>query len=472
MDFNQLVLTVNGFLADKLLVVALVGTGLWFSINLGFIQVRGFGEAFRRTFGGMFSKSGKAGADGMSSFQALATAIAAQVGTGNLAGAATAIAVGGPGAIFWMWLSAFFGMATIYAEALMAQKFKEIGDDGTVTGGPAYYIRAAFPNGFGKVLAVVFSILITLALGFMGNAVQANSIGDAFKTAFGINPMIVGVIVAIIALFVFMGGIGRIASLTEKIVPIMAAFYIVGSLVVIIANIKFLPAAFASIFVGAFTPQAALGGGFGYIVSRALSKGVARGLFSNEAGMGSTPHAHAVAKVDHPAEQGYVAMMGVFIDTFIILTLTALVILTSHCAAAANGTGLLPQVLANGTIAEGGLTGTALTQAGFSLVFGKFGEIFIAICMFFFAFSTIIGWYFFGEANIKYLFGAKAVKVYAVIVALCIIGGSAQKVELIWNMSDCFNSAMVIPNVIALWALTGVVKKVHKDYSEFKKNNK
>lgn len=470
MDFNQLVLTVNGFLADKLLVFALVGVGLWFSLNLGFIQVRGFGEAWKRTFGGMFKKSGKAGADGMSSFQALATAIAAQVGTGNLAGAATAIAVGGPGAIFWMWVSAFLGMATIYAEALMAQKYKQVGDDGTVTGGPAYYIRAAFPNGFGKVLAVVFSVLITLALGFMGNAVQSNSIGDAFKTAFGINPIIIGIIVAVIALFVFMGGIGRIASLTEKIVPIMAAFYIVGSLVVIIVNGKFLLPAIQSIFVGAFNPSAVFGGAFGYVVSKALSKGVARGLFSNEAGMGSTPHAHAVAKVDHPAEQGFVAMMGVFIDTFVILSLTALVILTSHLAAGgATGGGLLAVYDKAGNIVSG-FTGTALTQAGFSQVFGKFGEIFIAICMFFFAFSTIIGWYFFGEANIKYMFGSKAVKVYAVLVALCIVGGSAQKVDLIWNMSDCFNSAMVIPNVIALVALTSMVKKVHKEYEQKRKN--
>ena len=469
MDINELVLKVNSLLADKILVFALVGIGIWFTLNLGFIQIRGFGEGWKRTFGGLFKKDGKAGADGMSSFQALATAIAAQVGTGNLAGAATAIAVGGPGAIFWMWLSAFFGMATIYAEALMAQKFKQVGADGTVTGGPAYYIRAAFKGTFGKVLAVIFSVLITLALGFMGNAVQANSIADAFKTAFGFNPFIMGLIIAGISLFVFVGGISRIASLTEKIVPVMATFYIIGSLVVIIANGKYIPAAVSSIFVGAFKPQAVFGGTFGYVISRAISKGVARGLFSNEAGMGSTPHAHAIAKVDHPAEQGFVAMMGVFIDTFVILTLTALVILTSHLAAGGNG------ILAvyEGNEIVSGFTGTALTQAGFSQVFGKFGEIFIAICMFFFAFSTIIGWYFFGEANIKYLFGPKAVKIYAVIVALCIVGGSAQKVDLIWNMSDCFNSAMVIPNVIALFALTKVVKSVHNDYyKNFKKNKK
>lgn len=459
MNLNDIVLTVQSVLADKILIVALVGTGLWFSFNLGFIQVRGFGEGFRRTFGGLFSKSGKAGKEGMSSFQALATAIAAQVGTGNLAGAATAIAMGGPGAIFWMWVSAFLGMATIYAEALMAQKYKQVGDDGVVTGGPVYYIRAAFTGTFGKVLAGIFAVLIVFALGFMGNAVQSNSISDAFGTAFGVNPWIVGGIIAAISLFVFVGGISRIASLTEKIVPVMAGFYIVGALVVIIANGEMIPKAFHDIFVGAFNPQAIGGGVLGWTVSRAMARGVGRGLFSNEAGMGSTPHAHAVAKVDHPCEQGFVAMMGVFIDTFIVLTLTALVILTS---------GMVGEI---DPLTNAAYTGTALTQVGFSSVFGKFGEIFIAICMFFFAFSTIIGWYFFGEANIKYLFGSKAVKVYAVLVAVCIVAGAGQKVDLIWNMADCFNSAMVIPNVIGLWALSGMVKKVHNDYfHNFKPN--
>lgn len=459
MNLNDIVLAVQSVLADKILIVALVGTGLWFSFNLGFIQVRGFGEGFRRTFGGLFSKSGKAGKEGMSSFQALATAIAAQVGTGNLAGAATAIAMGGPGAIFWMWVSAFLGMATIYAEALMAQKYKQVGDDGVVTGGPVYYIRAAFTGTFGKVLAGIFAVLIVFALGFMGNAVQSNSISDAFGTAFGVNPWIVGGIIAAISLFVFVGGISRIASLTEKIVPVMAGFYIVGALVVIIANGEMIPKAFHDIFVGAFNPQAIGGGVLGWTVSRAMARGVGRGLFSNEAGMGSTPHAHAVAKVDHPCEQGFVAMMGVFIDTFIVLTLTALVILTS---------GMVGEI---DPLTNAAYTGTALTQVGFSSVFGKFGEIFIAICMFFFAFSTIIGWYFFGEANIKYLFGSKAVKVYAVLVAVCIIAGAGQKVDLIWNMADCFNSAMVIPNVIGLWALSSMVKKVHNDYfHNFKPN--
>ena len=394
----------------------------------------------------MFKRQGDAGKDGMSSFQALATAIAAQVGTGNIAGAATAIAVGGPGAIFWMWVSAFFGMATIYAEATMAQKYKTVDDQGNVTGGPVFYIKAVFKGGFGKVLASAFAVLIVFALGFMGNAVQSNSIGAAFETAFGINPVIIGVMVAVLAFIVFAGGIKRIAKVTETLVPIMALFYIIGSLIVIFANITNLPHVLYSIVVGAFKPASIAGGVAGATIKMAVQKGVARGLFSNEAGMGSTPHAHAVAKVKHPSEQGYVAMMGVFIDTFIILNLTAFVILI---------TGVLTP--------DGSLTGTALSQAAFSSVFGKMGEVFLAVCLFFFAFSTIIGWYFFGEANVKYLFGVKAVKVYAFLVCVCIVVGSTLRVDLVWDMADCFNGLMVIPNLLGLLALTGVVRQVDRE---------
>ena len=435
---NNIVLTIQNYMSNYILVIALLGAGLWFSIRLGFIQVRGFGESMRRTFGGLFSKKGKAGKDGMSSFQALATAIAAQVGTGNIAGAATAIAVGGPGAIFWMWISAFLGMSTIFAEAVMAQKFKQVSDDGTVTGGPVYYIRGAFKGTFGKVLAAIFAVLIIFALGFMGNAVQSNSIAASWNTAFGIPKIAMGIFVAVVSLFVFTGGMKRIAKVTELIVPIMAAFYIVGSLIVIFANVTAIPAAFHDIIVGAFKPAAVAGGAMGATLKLAVQKGVARGLFSNEAGMGSTPHAHAVAKVKHPVEQGFVAMIGVFIDTFVILNLTALVIITTGSRTT-------------------GLTGAQLSQYAFSTLYGKFGEIFIAI-------STIIGWYFFGEANIRYLFGAKAVKIYSIIVCICVALGSLQEVELVWNMADCFNSMMVIPNAIALVALSGLVKKTHDDY--------
>lgn len=445
MSMNDLVLKVNDVLTGSVLIIALVGIGLLFTFKLGFIQIRGFKDGWNRTFGGLFSKKGDAGKDGMSSFQALATAIAAQVGTGNIAGAATAIAVGGPGAIFWMWISAFLGMSTIFAEAVMAQKFKQVSDDGTVTGGPVYYIRGAFKGTFGKVLAAIFAVLIIFALGFMGNAVQSNSIAASWNTAFGIPKIAMGIFVAVVSLFVFTGGIKRIAKVTELIVPIMAAFYIVGSLIVIFANVTAIPAAFHDIIVGAFKPAAVAGGAMGATLKLAVQKGVARGLFSNEAGMGSTPHAHAVAKVKHPVEQGFVAMIGVFIDTFVILNLTALVIITTGSRTT-------------------GLTGAQLSQYAFSTLYGKFGEIFIAICMLFFAFSTIIGWYFFGEANIRYLFGAKAVKIYSIIVCICVALGSLQEVELVWNMADCFNSMMVIPNAIALVALSGLVKKTHDDY--------
>ena len=442
---NNIVLTIQHYLADYILIILLLAGGAWFTIRLNFIQVRGFKEGMKRAFGGLFSKKGEAGKDGMSSFQALATAIAAQVGTGNIAGAATALAIGGPGAIFWMWIAAFLGMATIFAEAIMAQKYKQVGKDGQVTGGPVYYIRAAFQGTFGKVLAGIFAVLITLALGFMGNAVQSNSIASAFNTAFGIPQPVMGVIVAIIALFVFVGGMKRIAKVTEIIVPFMAVLYIIGSLIVIFYNYKNIPYAFTSIFVGAFKPSAVTGGAVGATIKLALTKGVARGLFSNEAGMGSTPHAHAVAKVDHPVEQGFLAMIGVFIDTFIVLNMTAFVIITTKS---------IPS----------GKTGAELSQFAFSTLYGKGGDIFIAVCLFFFAFSTIIGWYFFGEANVKYLFGTKAVRIYAVLVAVCVVLGSLAQVDLVWNMADCFNSMMVIPNILALFMLSKVIKSVHDDY--------
>ncbi len=447
---NEKVLVLQDFMSGKLLVVLLVGTGIWFTFKLRGVQFRQLGASFKAVFGNIKLNGEKAGKDGMSSFQSLATAIAAQVGTGNLAGAATALVMGGPGAIFWMWISAILGMSTIFVEASLAQKYKTVDDSGEVTGGPVYYIRAAYKGTLGKVLAAIFAVLIIFALGFFGNMVQSNSIGDAFKGAFGINPVIVGVIVALLAAFIFLGGVGRIASITEKVVPIMAAFYIVGALVVIIMNIKNLPEAIRQIFVGAFNPEAAIGGFAGVAVSQAIKYGVARGLFSNEAGMGSTPHAHAVAKVNHPCEQGLVAMMGVFIDTLIILNLTAF------------------SVLCTGQLTDHAqsLSGAALTQAAFTSAFGQFGAIFIAICMFFFAFSTIIGWYFFGEKNVRYLFGSKAVKVYAALVVVCIVIGSALKVDLVWNLSDLFNSLMVIPNVLGLWALSNVAGELYEDYKK------
>lgn len=452
-QLNQVVVSLQSVMSGKVLVVLLVGTGIWFTIRLRGVQFREFGKSLKAVFGSINLNGVKAGKDGMSSFQALTTAIAAQVGTGNLAGAATAMVMGGPGAIFWMWVSAIFGMATTFVEASLAQKYKTVDENGEVTGGPAYYIRAAYKGPFGKVLAVIFAILISLALGLFGNMVQSNSISAAFNSAFGIDPMIVGVIVAVLAGFIFLGGIGRIASVTEKLVPIMAVFYILGALILIIMNIGNFPEALRQIFVGAFNPGAALGGFTGVAVSSAIQFGVARGLFSNEAGMGSTPHAHAVAKVNHPCDQGLVAICSVFIDTLIVLNLTAFSVLC---------TGQLQEYNQSLTAAE-------LTQAAFESAYGHFGAIFIAICMFFFAFSTIIGWYFFGEKNVRYLFKhhpAVAAKVYAAIVVVFIVVGSMLKVDLVWNLSDLFNSLMVIPNVLGLWALSNVAKDLYDDWKK------
>ena len=469
--FNNLLLKTNDFLTGYVLLIALVGGGIWFTIQTGFVQFREFGNGWKRVFGGLFKKDkGSHGASGISSFQALTTAIAAQVGTGNLAGAATAIAAGGPGAIFWMWVSAFLGMATIFCEATLAQVTRTVHPDGTVAGGPVYYITKAFKGGFGKFLAGAFAILITLALGLFGNAVQANSITDAFHTAFfsdvgsfalfgqqvAMDKIIVGILLAIVAWCIFGGGIKRIGAITEKMVPIMACFYLLGGLIIVLMNIQNVPYMFVSIFKGAFTPQAVCGGAFGVAMKEAVKKGVARGLFSNEAGMGSTPNAHAQANVAHPCQQGQVAIVSVFIDTFCVLNMTAFVII---------GTKMLEPgspAHVDGTL----LTGIGLTQAAFNAAFGSFGAIFIAICMLFFAFSTILGWYFFGESNVRYLFGDKAVKPYIILVCIFIIIGSLLKVETVWNMSDCFNSLMVVPNVIGLFALTGLVKKTYKDYRE------
>ena len=442
-QFNQLISSISSFFWDNILLFLLCGTGIWFTFNLKFIQVRKFREGWHRLFGNFNLNGKKAGKDGMSSFQALTTAIAAQVGTGNITGCATALASGGPGAIFWMWCSAFFGMSTIYGEAVLAQTFRTRDEAGHITGGPIYYIRAVFKGKFGKFMAGFFSLAIILALGFMGNMVQSNSIGDAFHNAFGIPRIAVGVVVAIIAAFIFLGGVKRIASFTEKIVPIMACFYIVSCLIILVINYQAVPLAFKQIFVLAFNPQAMAGGVLGVTVREAMRFGVARGLFSNEAGMGSTPHAHALAQVEKPQDQGVVAMMGVFFDTFVILTLTALVIITS------------------GQLSTGA-SGTTLAQLAFNKTLGSFGDIFIAICMLFFAFSTIIGWYYFGEVNFKAMFGQKSTKIYCVIVLVFVLMGSFLKVDLVWNLSDLFNGLMVIPNLIAVLALSKLIKRLGK----------
>lgn len=444
----SIVQNINLYLSDYILIALLVGIGLYFSIRTKFVQVRCFGEGWRQVFGN-FSLKGEKKNGGMSSFQALATAIAAQVGTGNIVGACGAILIGGPGAIFWMWIIAFFGMATIYAEAILAQKTRVTDENGTIHGGPVYYITTAFRGKFGKILAGFFAIAATLALGFFGAMVQSNSIGETCNTAFGVPGWVMGVIVAAVAAFIFIGGISRIASVTEKLVPFMACLYLIGGFVIIFARIQYIPETFGLIFKYAFRPDAIIGGSIGMAIKTAISQGVKRGLFSNEAGMGSTPHAHALAQVETPHKQGVSAMIGVFIDTFVVLTMTALVVISTLYAN-------------NGPLSVGSAAGidkTNMAQLAFGSVLGEtFGNVFVAVCLLFFAFSTIIGWNLFGKLNVQYLFRNNkiATLVYSIISIGFIVLGSFLSNDLVWELTDMFNNLMVIPNVIALAALGGL----------------
>ncbi len=446
---------INEYLSNYILVFLLLGVGLWYTVRTRFVQIRCFGEGMKKTFGSLSLRGGRQ-EQGMSSFQALATAIAAQVGTGNIVGASGAILTGGPGAIFWMWLIAFFGMATIYAEATLAIETREADSDGSYRGGPVYYITKAFQGGFGKFLAGFFAVAIILALGFMGCMVQSNSIGSTFQTAFGVPSWIVGIVLVVICGVIFLGGVQRLAAVTEKVVPIMAAIFLLGGLVVLIARAKYIPATFGMIFQYAFQPQAIIGGGFGYAIKTAISQGAKRGLFSNEAGMGSTPHAHAQANVSTPHEQGVVAMIGVFMDTFVVLTLNALVVISTlyteggplaECGAAASTT----------------LSKANLAQTAFGVVFGESaGAMFVAVCLFFFAFSTILSWNLFGKINVVYLFGKKSAVVYSVLGLVFIFLGTLMSNDLVWELTDMFNNLMVIPNALALFALTHIVVRISR----------
>ena len=445
----KLVQTINAYLSDYILIILLVGTGLFFSVKTRFVQLRCFKEGWKAVFGNV-KLMGDKQHSGLSSFQALATAVAAQVGTGNIVGACGAILIGGPGAIFWMWIIAFFGMATIYAEAVLAQETRNVDADGAVHGGPVYYIKRAFPNAFGSFLAGFFAVAAFLALGFMGSMVQSNSIGATLSNAVNIPAWLVGVFVTAAAALIFLGGIQRIAAVTEKLVPVMAVLYLVGGLIVLICKAQQLPEAIGMIFKYAFVPNALIGGSLGYALKTAISQGVKRGLFSNEAGMGSTPHAHAMANVKKPHDQGVVAMVGLFIDTFVVLTMTALVVITSLYAG-------------NGVLAAGaaeGVNKANMAQLAFASVFGEgIGSLFVAVCLLFFAFSTILSWNFFGKVNVQYLFGKKAVPVYSVIALVFIFLGSLLSNDLVWELADMFNQLMVIPNVIALIALSALVAK-------------
>ena len=459
---------VNAYLSDYILIILLVGAGLLFTFATKFVQIRCFGEGMKKVFGNISLKGGK-NKSGLSSFQALATAVAAQVGTGNIVGASGAILVGGPGAIFWMWIIAFLGMSTIYAEAILAQETRYTDENGQVHGGPVYYIRKAYKGGFGKFLAGFFAVAITLALGFMGCMVQSNSIAESCSNAFGIKGWIVGIILAVLSAIIFLGGVNRLASVTEKLVPIMAVVFLIFGFIVLGIRVKYIPETFAMIFKYAFTPNALIGGGIGYAVKTAISQGAKRGLFSNEAGMGSTPHAHAQANVAKPPDKGVVAMIGVFIDTFVVLTMTALVVIS--CLFTGNG----PLASANGTnyaevLANSGITKTNAMQTAFGNAIGNstVGNIFVALCLLFFAFSTILSWNFFGKINVQYLFKNSKIAnaAYSVIGIGFIFLGTLLSNDLVWELTDFFNYLMVIPNVMALVPLCAIVVKASKSNKE------
>ena len=448
------VVWLNAVLSDYVLTVLLVGCGVFFSIRTRFVQFRCFGEGIRNALGKF---EGVRRQSGISPFQSLMAAVAAQVGTGNIVGASGAILIGGPGAIFWMWVIAAFAIATIYAEAVLAQQTKVTMPDGQVGGGPVYYIRKAFPGRLGVFLAGFFAAAITIALGCVGCMVQVNSISATCQTAFGIPHWATGAALAFFATLILLGGMTRLMHVTDKIAPFMAIFFLLGGMAVLVMRIQYLPATFGCIFKYAFAPEALLGGGIGYAFKTAVSQGIKRGLFSNEAGMGSTPHLHALADVPTPHIQGTVAMIGLFIDTFVILTMTALVVIS----VVFTGDGPLAHATGDSyraMLASSGLNSTNIMQYAISSVSSStVGNAFVAVCLFFFAFSSVIVWIMFGKINCTYLMGKRPAVIYSFVAVAFIFGGTLMKSDLVWELQDLLNQLMVLPNVAALIALSGAV---------------
>lgn len=451
---------INGFVWGPVMLVLLVGTGLYLSIATGFVQFRKFGYAMKNTIGKVFHKA-EAGHGEITPFQAVTTALAATVGTGNIAGVTGAIVLGGPGAVFWMWISALVGMCTKYAEVLLAVKYRERNENGEWVGGPMYYIK----NGLGKRfkwLGTIFAVLGAIAAFGIGNISQINSIADSVnQVAQAFNPasadakntiaLITGIVIALFVALVVIGGVKRIGQVTEKLVPFMAVIYIVCAVAVVIAHAGAIPAVFGMIFTGAFNPSAVVGGAVGITIRLAMTKGVGRGVFSNEAGLGSAPIAHASSSERDPVKQGLYGIFEVFMDTIVICTLTSLVVLCSG--------------VAEGHWGEGDLAGAKTTIAGFSTVFGpKFGASLLALGLLLFATSTILGWSLYGTRCIEYLFGHKAVKPYQVLFVIVIVLGAVADLTLVWDISDTLNGLMAIPNLIGLLLLSPVVIKVTKDY--------
>ena len=441
-SLNNLISQINAFAWGPPMLILLGATGVFLTVGTLFITWRKIGYAFKI----LFDKN-VAGAGEVKPFNALMTALSATVGTGNIAGVATAITLGGPGAIFYMWLIALFGMATKYAEAVCAVTYRQTDANGNYVGGPMYYLQngvgAKFPTA-GKILGYTFAIFGAIAAFGIGNAVQVNSMADALSTNFPIPTWLTGVVVAILVGFVILGGIRRIADVAGKLVPTMIVLYIGAGLVVLIINAAKVPAAFGLIFHHAFNPAAAAGGFAGAAVAAAIRFGVARGVFSNESGLGSAAIAHAAAKTNNPVRQGLVAMLGTFIDTLIVCTITALCILTS-------GEWL------------SGVTGASLTANAFGVAFTG-GNYVVTIALVIFAFTTILDWSYYGERCWQFLFKEKSIIIYRVLWILAALFFANQKVGFVWNLSDTLNGLMAIPNLIGLLILSPIVFKVTKEY--------
>lgn len=422
------------------LLVLLVGTGIYLTVRLGLLQVTRLPKAFKLIF------VDDKGEGDISSFAALATALAATVGTGNIVGVATAIKSGGPGALFWMWVAAFFGMATKYAEGLLAIKFRSKDAEGKVSGGPMHYILLGMGQKW-KPLAIFFAVAgVLVAFLGIGTFSQVNSITSSLENSFGLSPQIVSIVIAIIVAIIIFGGIESISNVSTKVVPFMAILYIVATLTVIFAYSDQIIPSLELVFKSAFTKSAAIGGFAGATVKEAIQRGIARGVFSNESGLGSAPIAAAAAKTNEPVEQGLISMTGTFIDTIIICTLTGL------------------SILVTGKWTVEGLEGAPLTQAAFGSIFGTPGELALTICLVLFAFTTILGWSYYGERCFEFLFGVKHLKIYRIIFITMVALGGFLKLELIWVIADIVNGLMALPNLIALLVLSPVIIKETKKY--------
>ncbi|SEK95272.1 alanine or glycine:cation symporter, AGCS family [Alkalibacterium pelagium] len=435
--FMEWILEVNGVVNDLVwgwpFLILIVGTGVLLTVRTRFISFTKFGYMLKQTFLKIFSKS-QVGEGEVTAFQAVSTALAATVGTGNIAGVGTAIAIGGPGAVFWMWIAALFGMATKYGEVVLAIQYREKTEDGRFVGGPMYYLEKGANM---RWLAVLFAIFGAAATFGIGNMVQSNSVADSLNATFGIQPWITGIVLAVLVALVIVGGIKKIGKVTEIVVPFMAAIYILGGLIIIIANIQLVPQAFGVIFRDAFTGSAAAGGFVGSTLTLSIRYGVARGVFTNEAGLGSAPIAHAAATTDHPVRQGLWGIFEVFADTIVLCTITALVIVMTGAV-------------------DTGLDGAALTTSAFNEGIA-FGGYIVTFGLIFFAFSTLLGWSYYGERCMEFLFGPKSIVFYRMLFIPLIVVGAIGGLRAVWALADTLNGLMALPNLIGLLILSPVI---------------